>query len=249
VPPVAVPPTPGSGPNAPHPDDDDPAAFFGDGEGDAAGEEKSLMPEEGDEAAAHPEPATGEATPGQTFTEDGEKIDEVAAGDAVVEEPAAAAEETEQALAPVGQGAEDPEQAAEHAEWQAEQDRKAAEAATAVPRDAGDKPPPASTEEPKAAAAGPRGYVVIREVALTQEYVDFFAKALAEGKEPQKVYMILEDKVEARNPNPVLTGAFKKHAKRLGEPLRLAAIPLTMWKLRTLSMKPKVIDNNIAIED
>jgi hypothetical protein len=220
MPAPAIPAAPGTGVNAPHPGDEDPEDFFGDDPEN--GEEKSLMPADGEtisevppegaepaedvERDPPPKPVSGEALEGQTFSEDGEGVSVVGtAGESEKlppEEPAAAAE--------------------------------------------GAKEPPAA--ETATVKNGPRGYVVIREIELGKEYLEHFLKEIEEGKDPHKVCMVLEPRVEARNPTPVLTGAFKKHYKRLGQPLRLAAIPLSMWNIRTLSLKPKIIDDNIAIE-
>ena len=252
---VAIPETPGSGINAPHENDDDPAAFFGD-DPDAA-EEPSLMPEDdpdGGEPAVDdtepdtepemdpdegepgesekqqpPKPASGEATAGQAFSEDGETIGEVGGAS-----ERAAADEPDPTTARTAGDAAAP---------------SAGEPAPPRPPAAASAKTPSASEPAAPPKNGPRGYVVIREIALTTEYLEHFAKQLEEGKDPHKVYLVLEPKVEARNPAPVLTGAFKKHYKRLGQPLRLAAIPLSMWNLRSLSIKPKIIDENIAIED
>lgn len=244
--------------NAPHPDEANPEDFFGDGP-DAA-EERSLMPDEGDENAAEeaaeepvaegdadepneeeqpaaseraPAPASGVALPGQQLSEDGEEQAEVGPDGEKVELPPAS-EDGPGPTDALGDG----EQPAPSAG--AEQQPQ--------PAAGGEGEPPAETASapPKNA---PRGYVVVREVALTRDFLGFCVKALEEGKDPFTVYMVLEPKVEARNPAPVLTAAFKKHHKRLGPVLRLAAIPLSMWKVKTLSLKPKVIDDNIAIED
>lgn len=266
MPTPSIPATPGSGPNAPHANagEDDPSKFFGEDEDND--QEPSLMPEEegaadveidepGDEpddepvVARPPVPATGEALPGQQFSEDGEQQREVGATAEVVEpEPEAEAEpqpeekveEKVEEAAPTSASSEAPGEAAGA-------ESAAAEKAGAAAGE-GEKEPPATTAATQA-KNGPRGYVVVRELELTGQFLEHFQKELEEGKEPRKVYMVLEPKVEARNPAPVLTAAFKKHYKRLGQPLRLAAIPLSMWNVKSLSIKPKVIDENIAIED
>jgi hypothetical protein len=254
--PSAVPPAPGeSAVNAPHPEDEDPADFFGeDGEGGA--EERSLMPEDDENAAG--EEAAGEEAAGEPGEEQAAGEAAEAAADAATEEEAATedpppadvpgdgaqtAPSADRAPAPAAGEALAGQQFSEDGETQREVDEKGG----ARPSDAG-----SGSKEPAEAAVaknGPRGYVVIREIALDKKFLEFFAKQLEDGKGPHTVYMVLEPKVEARNPAPVLTNAFRKHFKRLGQPLRLAAIPLSMFNVRTLSIKPKVIDENIAIED
>jgi hypothetical protein len=222
VPPAAIPATPGV--NAPHPnDEEDPANFFGDDPENE--EEKSLMPDDGETISEvppeEPEPAEDvERDPPPPKSVSGEAL----AGRTFSEDGKEVSVVGTAGEAPT---ALDPEPAT------AGEDAK-------VP------PAPGTTTVVK---NGPRGYVVIREIELGKEYLEHFLKEIEEGKDPHKVCMVLEPKVEARNPAPVLTGAFKKHYKRLGQPLRLAAIPLSMWNIRTLSLKPKVIDDNIAIED
>lgn len=236
-----TPPTPAAPINAPHPDDDDPAAFFGD-EDPQEGAAPSLMPEE-DEGAAPtpPKPVSGEALEGQTFSEDGETIAEVPPTDAA-ERAKWEAKQVAQAEAAEATEDLDEEEDVQRDPAPAKSAETTADGSPAAAQDAGETPAPASVK------SGPRSYVVIREIELTSQYIDHFAKALEEGKPPHKIYMVLESR-EARSPNPVLTGAFKKHMKRLGQPLRLAAIPMSYWNLKTLSLKPKVVDDNIEIED
>lgn len=260
--PTAIPPEPGTGVNAAHPDDDDPSKFFGDdNEGEGEGEQPvSLMPDDDDgeaaaEAAAGGEPdandADGEQEQEQEQPGDGERPPQPAGGieptsGQQFDEGTGQREVTgDGAAAPAAEStAEEPAVAAPAAESAAEPQPAAA---VASPAEQGSKEPPA---EPQAAkpANGPRGYVVLREVELTHEFLEHFLKELDAGKDPRTAYFVLEPKVESRNPTPVLQAAFKKHHKRLGEPLRLGAIPLSMFKIRSLSLKPKVIDDNIVID-
>lgn len=255
MPPTAIPDTPGtgteteeeqtseepvSGINAPHPDDHDPADFFGDDEptsedspslmGDDEPDEEPVDEPVGEEKEKAPKPASGETIRGQTLSTDGEKAQ-------VVDEDGGVKD------LPVEEGPVDPLDAPTAGEKDAPSAEQEPQAAAASGE------PPADDTAAAATKNGPRGYVVLREITLTKDYLDLFIKEQEEGKDARKVYVVLESKVESRNPQPVLMQTFKKHARRLGQPLRLAAIPLSMWKIRTLSVKPRVINDNIEIED
>lgn len=238
---AALPPAPGeSAINTPHPEDQDPADFFGD-DGAENGAEHSLMPEEGaaeeEQESAAEEGAAQEEQPPEPQ------------GEGAGEEPPPAPAEHPKAPEPsIGQALEG--QQFDEGDGPKEVTSTGgveAESPAAQEQAAGGKG--AATDEAASTKKnGPRGYVVVREILFTQDYVDHFAKQLEEGKDPHTIYMVLEPKVEARNPTPVLMSAFKKHHKRLGQPLRLLAIPLSVWKVRTLELKPKVIDDNISID-
>lgn len=230
MPAPAIPAAPGTGVNAPHPADEDPEDFFGDEPKEEG--EKSLMPEEGETLSEVP---AEEAEPAEDVQRD--PAPKPVSGEAL--EGQTFSEDGEE-VSVVGTAGE-----SEKLGLSPEEPKPEPEPAAAAE---GAKEPPAA-ETPAPVKNGPRGYVVIREIELNKGYLEHFLKEIEEGKDPRKVCMVLEPKVEARNPTPVLTGAFKKHYKRLGQPLRLAAIPLSMWNIRTLSLKPKVMDDNIAIED
>jgi hypothetical protein len=244
--------------NKPHENDEDPADFFGDGDDDLA------LPTI--EPADAPAPASGEVTEGQTLIA-GDEIAEVGAsiGDIPAKGPVAPPEDDEPKAEEPKAAEEPPEpesigQAAARAAGEKGEETRD-EAIARYQKDAETQPEPAKPEKAEKKRGrrssgqtsevtnGPRGYVVIREIELTREFIDVFVKELDAGKDPRKIYMVLQSRVEARNPAPVLLQAFRKYAKQLGQPMRLAAIPESMWKIKTLAVKPRVIEDNIEIED
>ncbi|GAC1524667.1 MAG: hypothetical protein NVS3B1_12720 [Marmoricola sp.] len=208
--------------NKPHVDESDPAAFFGD-------------------APDVPEPTLtgdGSIAPPEEKSEIEVEREKVLSGLREQQESA---------------GAQEPPPAPEHRPTPAE----------GLQAPGGEPPAPPAAQTPPASppartARGtadlPRTYAVLREVELGAPMLKALLDEIENGGKPRTAFLTLEAAHPGRSPKQVAKDVFKKHHKRLGvglrdqPPLVLFAIADSSWQRMPVSVKPRVIDDNIEID-
>jgi hypothetical protein len=216
--------------NAPHVNDTggenaaDPEDFFGD-----------------DDETTHAEKPTAEAPAAEETANDG---DHIAAGAPVEPETPAGVE----SLAP-----EPPAQTVPATATAA--GRAAAAQAQAAPP-AEEPTPPVEEPTPPAADATPpqeeptpdpeptkaskdRPYVVLRELALTEETLTKLLEHVRGGADPIDVYLHVET-VDARNDQHALKQVYVTHRERIGDRPRLVPVSKRAWRVRQVQPRQRV---------
>jgi cell division septation protein DedD len=221
-----------AGVNAPHVNDTaDPEDFFGDDDetthADEATEEVTAQPATAEEAAA--QPAAETANEGDHIAAGAPVEPETPAGvESLAPEPPA---QTVPATATAaGRAAAAEAQAAPPAE------EPTPPAADAAPPQ--EEPTPAPEAEPTKASKD-RPYVVLRELALTEETLTKLLEHVRGGADPIDVYLHVET-VDARNDQHALKQVYVTHRERIGDRPRLVPVSKRAWRVRQVQPRQRV---------
>jgi hypothetical protein len=107
--------------------------------------------------------------------------------------------------------------------------------------------PDTATAAGRAAAAAPeptkaskdRPYVVLRELALTEETLTKLLEHVRSGADPIDVYLHVET-VEARNDQHALKQVYAAHRERIGDRPRLVPVSKRAWRVRQVQPRQRV---------
>jgi hypothetical protein len=99
-------------------------------------------------------------------------------------------------------------------------------------------PPPDPEPEPTKASKD-RPYVVLRELALTEETLTKLLEHVRSGADPIDVYLHVET-VEARNDQHALKQVYAAHRERIGDRPRLVPVSKRAWRVRQVQPRQRV---------